>query len=215
MQRRLEIEQALGGKLDLLHECGHDRRRCRRVSVVQVAGADRGLADRRQRPLAVCERADVDPAVSVLGGDLAEERRQPQVDRHLGAGAPAHGLPVHLREPTDVGAGEALEEVLGNGKAEDAVAEEGQAPVRVGTMPSPGRVGERLVAQALGNAVEQRAELGAPALAAGATARSSRCAAKPSHSPRHRRGVRRRLARRRSPRRRRRSRSALPRPPRS
>ena len=141
-----------------LRERGHRRLGGDLEAVVQIAGADHRLADRGQRPLGGEQRLDVDPAVEPSRGRLGEQLGDAELDRDLGAGPPADRLAVHLRQPADVGARVAAEEVLGERQAEHAVAEEGEPAVGVGAVLDPGGVGERLAAQGQRQRVEQLAE---------------------------------------------------------
>src|SRR4029078_13438611 len=72
--------------------------------------------------------------------------------------APADRLAVHLGEPPDVRAREAAEEVLADGEAEHAVAQEREPPVGVGAMPGPGGMGDGLAPQLFGEARDQLGE---------------------------------------------------------
>jgi predicted transcriptional regulator len=114
---------------------------------MQVSGADHRLTDGRERALGGEERVDVDPALELGRGELGKQVRNAELDGDLGTRATADRLAVHLREPPDVGARVATEEVLAEREAEDAVAKEGEATVGVGAMIDPGGVSQRLAAQ--------------------------------------------------------------------
>ena len=76
----------------------------------------------------------------------------------VGARAARDGLAVDLGEVADVRARVTDEEVLGDRKAEDAVAQEGEAPVGVGAVVDPGGMRERGLARLLGQLVDQRSQ---------------------------------------------------------
>ncbi len=126
--------------------------------MVQIAGADHRLADRCERPLGGEQRVDVDPALELDRGHLGKQIGDAQLDRDLGAGPTADRLAVHLRQPADIGARVAAKEVLAERETEDAVAEERKPPVGVGAVIDPGRVGQRLATQVVGQRVEKRAQ---------------------------------------------------------
>src|SRR5215218_722291 len=185
LERRLEVQQALGGELDLHRERRQRRRGGRLEPVVQIAGADHRLADRGEGAFGGEQRIDLDAAVDLPRPRLAKEFGHAERLRHLGAGAPRDRLPMHLRQPPDVGVRESAEQVLGHREAEDAVAEEGEPPVRVGAMLDPRGVGERLAAQRQRQAVEELTQARGPRRHAAASAPSP----EPADAARH--GLRR------------------------
>ena len=89
---------------------------------------------------------------------LRHELGEAKLDGDLGAGAPAHRLAVHLREPADVRARIPDEEVLGNRQAEDGVPEEREPAVRVGAVLDPGGMRQRRLARLFGQRVDQRSQ---------------------------------------------------------
>ena len=100
------------------------------------------------------------------GADLGEQLGDAELDGDLGAGAAADRLAVHLRQPADVGARVAAEEVLAERQPEHAVAEKREPAVGVGAVIDPGGVRQRLASQVRRQRVEQlaqrpRARLGA------------------------------------------------------
>src|SRR5204863_6947526 len=103
LERRFEVEQPLGGELDLIGERGYRRRGRRLVAVVQIGGADRRLADRRQRPLAAEQGTHLDPSLDLRRGGFAQQVGEAEIGRDRGAGAPAGGLAVDPGPSGDVG----------------------------------------------------------------------------------------------------------------
>src|SRR4051812_15836227 len=155
LQRRLEVDRVRQRVLDLGRERLDDGLGRPLVAGLEVAGPDHRPDDRREHPLGARQGRRALPH--------ARRRRRRQALRHAepfrdrAARGPGHGLRADLREPPGaVALGlEPRVEVRGDRQAEDAVAEEGEARVRVAAAVRPRRVREDLLAQVFGKLVEQ------------------------------------------------------------
>ena len=180
LQGRLEVEEGLGGQGDLVAECRHRGLGGCLEAMMEIAGADRRLANGGQSALAGDERLRVDPPLEVDRRHRTQHLGHPELLRHLHARPPAHRLPVDLGQPADVRAGKPAEEVLGDGQPEHAVAQEREAPVGVSAMFDPRGVSDHLAAQVRRQRVDQ---VGEPSRVPGPAPTAS--PAKPPNPPRH------------------------------
>ena len=99
-----------------------------------------------------------DPDRHLLRLVRAQHLRHAELAPDLGAGDAADRLVVDLGQAAGVDPGEVIDQVAGDGEREHAVAEVGEALVGLGPVLGPGRVGQRLAAQVVGELPNQLGE---------------------------------------------------------
>lgn len=147
LQSGLEVDPRVCRELDPGHEGSGNGGGRGLEPEGQETGPDQGFGHLRQGPGGPEQHVDRDRIAAWRRRRGAQAPRDVELAADLGNRDPADRLVEDLGEAADVPGGKAGEDLGGDGKAEDAVAEEREAAVGVDPLRGPGRRGQGLAGE--------------------------------------------------------------------